>query len=301
MTSARLRRAIVFNFCLVYSCSACHPASKSSTTATAESNGSEAAVKNESGKSTTVWASFSPDSKVTREDWISFCKPVTSGCMFHLGVDEIRYLQTSGKFLSVNLSFGQPGSCEGTGVTLGEMSLNTSNNHDTVDISMVNGWNVDIKIDIAPKNAPKDASFGGLGAVTLGPTDGPDSGALRLGVFPNGCDICVARQKPPCPWQTPCGTPDGGGVACGCQGGTQYNPSPVCQEQISQGSLVTVVLVKQTKRDAQETNLFMHSLGLTTQDAGWLRNPDGAYMLAPPYKCPDGWVNNPDGSCRLVR
>ena len=66
------------------------------------------------------------------------------------------------------------------------------------------------------------------------------------GVFPYGCDICVARQQPPC-GIAPCGSsPNDGGQACGCKTGGQYNPTMPCQvtyQQADAGSLVNVTLL----------------------------------------------------------
>ena len=190
-----------------------------------------ARVINASDAGTMVYVSFGADSKVHPSDWASFCARVPSGCAFPLDADAEHALPADGKALSVNVSFDQPGSCAGSGIDLGEFTIN-SGAYDTADISMVNGWNADMEVRVA-------------GSKTLGPTAGPDSGAGSYGIYPNGCDICVARQKPPCPWQTPCGGPDGGGAACGCQGGTQYNPSPVCQvTPLPKDSDVAVVLLR---------------------------------------------------------
>jgi hypothetical protein len=175
--------------------------------------------------------SFGADSKVRPSDW-PFCGPVPSGCSFPLPSKEVRVLPTGGKYLSANLSFNAPGSCAGTGVSLGEVTINGADNgkYDTTDISLVNGWNADLSIEVS-------------NAKTLGPTHGAYSGMNVYGVFPNGCDLCVAKQHPPCPWQHPCGGPDGG-PGCGCHAGTQYNPSPVCQVTgVARGSVVTVVLL----------------------------------------------------------
>ncbi len=193
---------------------------------------SEARVRNDSASSAVVFATFGADSKIRPADWSSFCTAVPSGCSFPLASHATRDLPTGGKYLSVNLSFNAPGSCSATGVSLGEMTLNgpESGKYDTTDISLVNGWNADLSIEVS-------------NAKTLGPTHGAYSGRDTYGVFPNGCDICVAKQHPPCPWQHPCGGPDGG-PGCGCHAGMQYAPVPVCQVTgVAHGSTVTVVLL----------------------------------------------------------
>jgi hypothetical protein len=200
----------------------CHKATPPSWT--------EARVKNATRAKVEVYASFAPNSAVKGWD---FCRSVPSGCAFELPAETARDLPTGGNLLSVNFSFGKAGDCAGTGTTLGEMTINTGEaKNDTADVSLVNGWNADVEVTIS-------------GAQTLGPTDGGASGAGLFGVYPNGCDICVARQPPlACPWQTPCGSPTDGGAPCGCQGGSQYAPSPPCQQTgIAKGSVVTVVLV----------------------------------------------------------
>jgi len=196
---------------------------------------SEARVRNDSPTGTVVYATFGSDSAVKPGDW-KFCEAVPSGCRFPLGPKETRDLPTGGRYLNVNLSFDEAGSCAVTGTTLGEMTLNVvsdGGNFDTTDISMVNGWNADIQIEVSG------------GQPTLGPTNGLDSGVTTYGVFPNGCDLCVARHTVPCPWQTSCGTGNDGGPPCGCHAGTQYAPTPVCQVTgVPRGSVVTVVLLK---------------------------------------------------------
>ena len=194
----------------------------------------EARVRNGSLSPAVAYVTFAADSKV--RGW-GFCEPVPSGCRFPIASKETVALPTTGSYLSANISFNAPGSCAGTGATLGEVTINgpQGGKYDTVDISLVNGWNVDVEIEVAGPAGP---------ALLLGPTHGIGSGIDLFGVFPNGCDICVAKQHPPCPWQKPCGGPDGGGPACGCHKGTQYNPSPVCQDTgVARGSVVTVVLL----------------------------------------------------------
>ena len=203
------------------------------TAMTASSPYTEARARNDSASPTIVFATFGADSKVRPADWSTFCSPVPSGCSFPLASKATRDLPTGGKYLSANLSFNAPGSCAATGVSLGEVTINGAQNgkYDTTDISLVNGWNADLEIEVS-------------GARTLGPTHGAYSGTSTYGVFPNGCDLCVAKQHPPCPWQHPCGSPDGGGLGCGCHAGSQYNPSPVCQVTgVARGSVVTVVLL----------------------------------------------------------
>ena len=78
---------------------------------------------------------------------------------------------------------------------------------------------------------------GDAGTTTLGPPKGMLGNSKLLGVFPLGCDICVARQSPPCGMKP--GTD-------GCKGGTQSNPDVPCQFQgatKSGGSKIRVSLL----------------------------------------------------------
>jgi hypothetical protein len=186
---------------------------------------SHARVQNRTATATTVYVSFGAGSQIV--GW-PFCADAGAGvCSFSLGPWKNQDLPSDGKWLNATISFDAPPGC---GVSLGELDLgNPSWTHDTADISLVNGWNRNLEIVIS-------------GDRSLGPTNGPDANASAYGVFPNGCDVCVARESPPCGMQ-PCGSPDAGG-ACGCKGGTQYAPSVPCQESFARGPFVTVARVE---------------------------------------------------------
>jgi hypothetical protein len=107
--------------------------------------------------------------------------------------------------LNATLSAGQPVSC---GSTKAELNVNHPGAFDVVDVSLVDGFNVKMAIN-----------FNGT---ILGPPVGKEGNEKVFGVYPLGCDICTARQSPPC------GIPAGGP---GCKAGTQYKPDVPCQAQ----------------------------------------------------------------------
>lgn len=185
----------------------------------AASASSSLVVANRTGQSTTVYVSFGANSVV--RGW-SFCVGSPT-CSFRLAAGETRLLPSNGRALNVTIAFGSAPSC---GTTVSEVNFSIPGwNQDTANISLVNGWSNDVQIDVS-------------GSRTLGPTQGPNNNATVFGVYPNGCDICVARQRPPC-GITPCPTPG----SCGCKSGSQYNPAVPCQSSFRRGSRVTVALI----------------------------------------------------------
>ena len=161
-------------------------------------------VHNGTPTPTVVYVAFGADSAVVPTS-IPFCAP--SGpltCSFPLLGSATISLPLAGKYLNATLAFGAPVGC---GATKAELNLNNPKWYDIADISLVDGWSNDVQITV--------------GSTVLGPNH--QSGNERaLGVFPLGCDICTARQKPPC------GMVPGDQ---GCKGGTQYHPDVICQWQ----------------------------------------------------------------------
>jgi hypothetical protein len=166
---------------------------------------------------------------------VPFCENISGlTCNFQLdaagGANATRTFPTvAGKCLSGTFSFGLEVSCASpTGVTGAEYSLNVaSGSQQTLNISLVNGWNHDIQIDV---------SSPGGGSTTLGPTTGLDTTNL-VGVYPNGCDLCQSRGDPPCQGLFPALTP---GTTNGCNAADtpcQVNPVPA-------GSTVEVKLLE---------------------------------------------------------
>jgi hypothetical protein len=159
---------------------------------------------------TTVYVAFSADSKVTASDW-SFCTGSGLTCSFPLAKNGTQPLSNpSGKYLNATFAFGSPVGC---GATKAEVNVNNPAWYDILDVSLVDGYSNNIQITATPT---------GKSAIQLGPPKGKTGNEKVYGVFPFGCDICVARQNPPC------GISKG---TDGCHAGTQYDPKPPCQYQ----------------------------------------------------------------------
>jgi hypothetical protein len=110
------------------------------------------------------------------------------------------------------------------------LNVNNPKWYDTLDVSLVDGYSNQIEIDAATSK----------GTVKLGPPKGATGNEKVLGVFPNGCDICVARQNPPC------GMKPG---KDGCKKGPdQYHPDVLCQWQgLKMGGGETIQVLYGTK------------------------------------------------------
>lgn len=180
------------------------------------------AVTVTSKAATTVYVAFGSDSVVKASDWKAFCTklPIAGQCKFPLAGS--MKLPTGGHYLNVSLAFGAAVGC---GSTKAELNVNNPNWFDILDVSLVDGYSNKIKILYTAPGAKKP--------VALGPPVGPTGNEKVLGVFPAGCDICIARCKPPCGIKSNCAAPC---TACaagkdGCKKGTQYSPDVVCQYQ----------------------------------------------------------------------
>lgn len=172
--------------------------------------GTSLAVSNEKTETATVYVSFGSDSEVTADDW-EFCSGSGLNCSFDLGGKKTRPIPNpEGKYINATFSFNHQVGC---GATKGEVNINNPSWYDTLDVSLVDGYNNKIRIDAKPKDAA---------VLELGPPKGKDGNADVYGVFPYGCDVCVARESPPC------GISKG---KDGCKAGTQYDPKPPCQWQ----------------------------------------------------------------------
>lgn len=177
-------------------------------------------IVNLSKKSSTVYVAFGADSSVQSSSW-SFCNGSSAlNCSFDLPPNIPLDLPTNGAYLNATFSFGSPVVC---GVTKAEVNLNNPNWYDIVDISLVDGYSHSISINID--------------GTTIAPNT-PDAGnAETFGVYPEGCDLCVARSN-----LTPCGMTPG---SVGCKAGSQYAPAVPCQYQgtvMGGGSTVVIAL-----------------------------------------------------------
>jgi hypothetical protein len=184
------------------------------------SSSGKVAVQNKTDAATTVFVSFGGGSAIT--GW-PFCKTVPSGCSFPLPAHRTVGLPLGGKYLNATFAFGSAPAC---GQTVLEVNVNTSNQTDTANISLVNGYSTPVSMTVV------DSS----GTHVLGPVHAATGNEKAFGVYPLGCDICIARSSPPC------------GIApgnTGCKRGPdQYHPDVPCQYQGSSGESVLLSLLQ---------------------------------------------------------
>jgi len=173
-------------------------------------------VVNTTSAPPTVYVSLTRNSQV--QGFPPFCyEDAGAPCSFPLGPDAGQVLPIGTSFFNATFSFGAAPACN---VTVGEVTVNTDNGQDTTDISEVNGYGGKMEIDVSSPDG---------GTTVVGPATGGASDQTAFGLYPSGCDICVARQSPPC-GITPCGSsPNDGGQGCGCKSGGQYDPTVPCQ------------------------------------------------------------------------
>lgn len=196
-----------------------------SASSRAEAASSTLVVRNGTDTVTSVYVAFGSDSYATARFWPWLCQfpHQVFQCSFQLQAHHEQELPIDGKYLNATLAFGDAVGC---GATKAELNLNNPKWYDVADVSLVDGYSNDVQIEV--------------GGTILGP---PATEALNekvFGLYPLGCDICVARQNPPC------GTGAPGSVA-GCKRGPDpYHPDVPCQWQggvMGGGSRVEVVLV----------------------------------------------------------
>ncbi len=182
-----------------------------------------ARAKNALSVPTTAYVAFGADSAVGVKDW-SFCAP--SGdltCSFALAPNEERDLPNGGRYANFTLSFGAAVGC---GSTKAEVNVNNPAwTMDTLDVSLVDGFNVKLKIS-APGTEP------------IGPPAGPTGNERAFGIYPLDCDVCVARKNPPCRVKA-CE-----GAACGCKAGPDpFHPHVPCQASNPRPRAYTIAVV----------------------------------------------------------
>jgi hypothetical protein len=212
--------ALALTLVAIATTASCHCRKTSPKPITAASTVS---VANETDSEATVYLAFGSNSVVlpASQGW-GFCAATSNlTCGFKLPAHQSQDLPLAGQYLNVTIAFNAGVGC---GSTKAEVNINNPNWYDILDVSLVDGYSNKIAIT--------------AGSTTLGPPVGRDENEKVLGLFPYGCDICVARQAPPC------GIPVG---KSGCKGGTQYAPDVICQYQgptMGGGSTIKVALVK---------------------------------------------------------
>lgn len=180
-----------------------------------------ATVVNKTGATAIVYVAFGADSAVKGWDFCHITGRLQ--CKFPIGNGENQTLPTAGKYLNATLSVGGPVTCKKTKV---ELNVNNPKWFDIIDISLVDGF--DQKVSITAKDSA------GTHELAVKSASGNEK---AFGVYPLGCDICVARQSPPC------GMSPG---ADGCKLGTQYKPDVPCQYQgtkMGGGTTATITLL----------------------------------------------------------
>ena len=171
---------------------------------TPELDKSTVTVNNKSKVDTTVYVTFGAESVVLPSGW-SFCRATSNlSCFFPLAAGEAKNLPISGKYFNATVSFFKPVTCS---TTKAEVNVNNPKWYDVGDISLVDGFNVPLRMRFSGENLVVASATGN---------------EKTFGVYPNGCDICVARENPPC-GMTP--------GSDGCKSGGQYNPDVPCQIQ----------------------------------------------------------------------
>lgn len=206
--------------------------------------GTQVSVVNQTGATTTVYVNFGADSAITQSTWASFCSGAGLSCQFPLLGNASQALPNpTGAYLNATFSFAMPLSCN---VTKAEVNVNNPSWYDILDVSLVDGYSNDVAIIATPSSGSP---------IQLGPPNGQTGNETVYGLYPYGCDVCVARCAPPCDIATSspllgctasCTECQGNGVD-GCKAGTQSDPAVPCQYQGPQigggGQSVQVVLM----------------------------------------------------------
>ena len=164
-------------------------------------------VRNATEGQTEAFFTFGADSIVRPSDWVLCMTRTQDTCGFPVAADTSVTLPTKEKYLNATVTFGGLAACGSTKAEL----IGNPTWYSVMDISLVDGYDSQISIEVT------DSS----GTHVLAP-NGRDNNEQSLGVYPYGCDICVARQNPPC---------DLAPGTDGCKSGTQYAPTVPCQYQ----------------------------------------------------------------------
>jgi len=165
-------------------------------------------LANDADAGAIAYVAFGPDSQLTSAD---ACGSDAGTCSFSLPPKSVLELPVLGRYANLTVSFDEPVTC---GSTKAEVNVNNPAWYDVVDVSLVDGFNRAVTL----------AVIDGAGDHALH-VSSPSGNEAAFGVYPLGCDVCVARQRPPCP-QTP-----GPGTRAGCKAGTQDKPQVPCQYQ----------------------------------------------------------------------
>ena len=171
--------------------------------------------------------SFADNSQINAQTLGTFCNKGSAhklNCRFEIPANGSKEIPgTAGKWLNMALAFKSDVGC---GSTKAEINVNNPSWFDIVDVSLVDGFNEKIQIEVTPTGGKK---------TVLGPPAGKTGNERVFGVYPLGCDVCVERRNPPC------GQTRG---RDGCKSGTEMKPDVVCQYQDNSNTgLIEVILM----------------------------------------------------------
>ena len=180
-------------------------------------------ITNQQGTPAEVYINFAADSVLKPTD-LPFCK-VTGplNCHFTLAARSSQDVPNpQGKYLNMALAFNAEVTC---GSTKAEVLVNNPSWFDVLDVSVVDGFNEKIQINLTPTG----------GQLTqLGPPVGKLGNQKVFGVFPYACTICAGIKNAPC----------GDGGPGECKLGTESKPDVLCQYQMNEPTgLVEVLLL----------------------------------------------------------
>ena len=180
-------------------------------------------ITNRQGTQAQVYINFAADSVLKPTD-VPFCKVTGSlNCEFTLAANSSRDIPNpQAKYLNMALAFNAQVTC---GSTKAEVLVNNPNWFDILDVSVVDGFNEKIQINLTPT---------GGSTTQLGPPLGKLGNQKVFGVFPYGCTICAGIKN------APCGDAGGGE----CKSGSESKPDVLCQYQMNEPTgLVEVLLL----------------------------------------------------------
>jgi hypothetical protein len=180
-------------------------------------------ITNKQSAAARVYVNFAADSVLKPTD-LPFCEVTGSlNCQFTLAPNSSRDVPNpQAKYLNMALSFNAPVTC---GSTKAEVLVNNPKWFDILDVSVVDGFNEKIQMNLTPTG----------GKMTqLGPPVGKLGNQKVFGVFPYGCTICAGIKNAPC-----------GDAGKGeCKLGTESKPDVLCQYQMNESNgLVEVMLL----------------------------------------------------------
>ena len=180
-------------------------------------------ITNQQGTPAEVYINFAADSVLKPTD-LPFCR-VTGplNCQFTLAARSSQdFPNPQAKYLNMALAFNAEVTC---GSTKAEVLVNNPGWFDVLDVSVVDGFNEKIQINLTPTG----------GQLTqLGPPVGKLGNQKVFGVFPYACTICAGIKNAPC----------GDGGAGESKLGTESKPDVLCQYQMNDPTgLVEVLLL----------------------------------------------------------